>query len=67
MIRMGNLKYTKRLYEIDELYDLDKDPNELVNEIDNPAYAEKIKAMQDRMLSWYQETADWVPNRKDIR
>jgi len=67
MIRMGNLKYTRRLYEKDELYDLDKDPAELVNEIDNPAYAEKIKVMQDRMLTWYQETADWVPNRKDVR
>ena len=67
MIRMGNLKYTRRLYERDELYDLDKDPDELVNRIDDPAYAAAIRKMQDRMLTWYQETADWVPNRKDVR
>lgn len=67
MIRMGNLKYTRRLYEKDELYDLDKDPDEMVNRIDDPEYAEDIRKMQERMLSWYQETADWVPNRKDVR
>ena len=67
MIRMGNLKYVQRLYERDELYDLEKDPDELVNIIDDPAYASEILKMQQRMLSWYQETADFVPNRKDLR
>lgn len=67
MIRMGSLKYTRRLYEKDELYDLDKDPDEMVNRIDDPEYAEDIRKMQERMLSWYQETADRVPNRKDVR
>ena len=67
MIRMGNLKYVRRLYEKDELYDLDKDPMETVNRIDEPEYAAQIRRMQDRMLTWYQETADWVPNRKDVR
>ena len=67
MIRMGNLKYTMRLYERDTLYDLDLDPHEQVNRIDDPAYAENVKAMRERLLGWYQETADWVPNRKDMR
>jgi arylsulfatase A-like enzyme len=67
MIRMGNLKYTMRLYERDTLYDLDLDPHEQVNRIDDPAYAERVAAMRDRLLAWYQETADWVPNRKDLR
>ncbi len=67
MIRMGNLKYTMRLYERDTLYDLDLDPREQVNRIDDPAYAEKVAQMRERLLTWYQETADWVPNRKDMR
>ncbi len=67
MIRMGNIKYTMRLYEKDELYDLDKDPYELENRIDNPAYAETAEVMKMRLLRWYMETADWVPNRKDRR
>lgn len=67
MIRMGNLKYTMRLYEKDTLYDLDKDPHEMHNEIDNPVYAEQLNQMKLRMLTWYQETADWIPNRKDPR
>ena len=67
MCRMGNLKYTMRLYEKDELYDLSEDPDEQVNEIDNPVYAASVTHMQKRILRWYQETADWVPDRKDKR
>ena len=67
MIRMGNIKYTKRYEEKDELYDLDLDPNEMVNRIDDPAYTDIIEKMKLRMLEWYQETADWIPNRKDMR
>lgn len=53
MIRIGNLKYIQRLYERDELYDL--------------AYAADVLKMQKRILAWYMETADFVPNRKDLR
>ena len=67
MIRMGNLKYIKRLYEKDELYDLDKDPLELHNIIDDEAYAIDVLKMKDRMLTFYQETGDIVPNRRDKR
>lgn len=67
MIRMGDLKYIQRLYERDEPYDLKKDPAELKNEIDNPEYAEDVLKMKLRMMEWYQETTDFVPNRKDLR
>lgn len=67
MIRMGNIKYTMRLYEKDELYDLDKDPQEIENRIDDPEYTEIVMKMKMRMLQYYMETADWVPNRKDRR
>ena len=38
MIRMKNYKYVYRLYEKDEFYNLENDPLELCNEIDNPQY-----------------------------
>ena len=67
MCRMGDLKYVKRLYEKDELYDLTVDPKELNNVIDDPKYADDVQKMKLRILDWYMETADWVPNRKDPR
>lgn len=67
MIRMGNLKYTMRLYEKDELYDLEQDPNELYNEIENEKYAKDIAKLQKRLLQYYMETGDFVPIRKDMR
>lgn len=67
MIRIGNLKYTMREYERDELYDLDADPDEQINEIGNPAYEDQLKEMKEYLLRWYQATADYVPDRKDVR
>ncbi len=67
MIRMGKLKYTMRLYERDTLYDLELDSHEQTNRIDDPAYAERLSQLRARLLVWYQQTADWVPNRKDLR
>lgn len=67
MIRMGNDKYTMRLYEKDEFYDLDQDPMELHNAIDDPRYQSRIMEMKQRLLQWYMETGDFVPNRRDKR
>ncbi len=67
MIRMGNIKYVMRLYEEDELYDLEKDPDELHNIIHDENYAFILSQMKQKMLTWYMETTDIVPNRKDPR
>ena len=67
MIRMGNLKYTMRMSGKDELYDLSIDPDETVNLIDQPSYEDDVLKMKLRMLEWYQQTADWIPSRRDIR
>ena len=67
MIRMGELKYTMRQYERDTLYDLARDPHELANRIDDPAYAADVARLRERLLMWYQETADWAPDRRDQR
>ena len=67
MIRMGSLKYILRLYEDDQLYDLEKDPMELENRIGDPAYADALRTMKERMLRFYMETGDFVPTRMDKR
>lgn len=67
MIRMGNIKYTMRLYEMDELYNLDEDPMELNNLIDDPRYKETVVNMKERLLKYFMETSDHVPTKRDKR
>ena len=67
MIRMDHFKYVMRLYEKDEFYDLEKDPMELHNAIDLPEYQDQIQNMRMRLLRFYMETGDVVPDRKDPR
>ncbi|MCD8028461.1 MAG: sulfatase-like hydrolase/transferase [Erysipelotrichaceae bacterium] len=67
MCRIGNIKYTLRLYETDELYDLDNDPYELTNEIDNPKYQNIIPLFKEKILEYYMSTTDVVPMKEDIR
>ena len=56
MIRMGNIKYTMRLYETDELYDLKADPLETQNLINDSSYQETVISMKLRMLQYFMET-----------
>ena len=65
MIRMENYKYTKRLYEKDEFYDLEKDPKELKNEIDNPKYQKIINECRLKIMEHLLATGDYIPQRKD--
>lgn len=67
MCRTERFKYVKRLYEADEFYDLEKDPQELRNEMENPAYAPEILALKERLLQHYLDTCDVVPMDKDSR
>ncbi len=67
MIRMDHFKYVMRLYEKDEFYDLEKDPMELHNAIDLPEYQDQIQNMRMRLLRFYMETGDVVPDRRDPR
>ncbi len=67
MCRTATRKYVRRIYERDELYDLECDPDELVNVIDDPAYREDLLALRERTLTWYQETCDVVPIEGDAR
>ena len=67
MCRTARLKYVRRAYETDELYDLVEDPGETRNVIDDPAYREAALTLKDRMLAWYMETCDVVPEEADAR
>jgi arylsulfatase A-like enzyme len=67
MCRTKTHKYTMRLYEQDELYDLVKDPLEEQNVIDNPAYREVRCELRQRLMRWYMETCDVVPQVTDKR
>jgi len=67
MCRTMRYKYVRRLYETDELYDLQADPRELHNRIDDPELAHVRQALLERMLTFYQETCDVVPVEPDQR
>jgi arylsulfatase A-like enzyme len=67
MCRTRDVKYVMRLYEQDELYDLKRDPAERANRIDDPAMADVLAQMKDRLLRFYLETGDVVPMDTDQR
>jgi uncharacterized sulfatase len=51
-------KLVINLLHTDELYDQQEDPAEMVNLIDDPAYAEVRDRMHDRLLEWMHEKRD---------
>lgn len=63
MIRWKNLKYGYNNWAKDELYDLENDPHETVNQIDNPDYAGRAREMRSRLLQWMEEKNDPALNR----
>jgi len=67
MCRTARFKYVRRLYESDELYDLERDPQKLHNVVDDAAYSEVLAQMRERLLTWFLETADVVPFQSDRR
>lgn len=48
----GQHKLVLNLHSTDELYDMQDDPAEVRNRIDDPAYAEIRDALHDRLLAW---------------
>ncbi|MFD0714793.1 sulfatase-like hydrolase/transferase [Paenibacillus sp. GCM10027626] len=52
MIRKGTCKYVFNCGDLDELYDLADDPHELSNRVDDPAYADKLRAMREALADW---------------
>lgn len=67
MCKMGDYKYVMRLYETDELYNLQEDPMEINNLAVLPEYEGMIQQFKSRVARFYMETTDFVPNKKDPR
>ncbi|MCC7407516.1 MAG: sulfatase-like hydrolase/transferase [Phycisphaeraceae bacterium] len=67
MCRTRQFKFVHRLYESDELYDLQRDPHEQHNVRHTPAYAGVVAEMKDRLLRFYLETGDAPPFDADDR
>ncbi|MEM6562465.1 MAG: sulfatase/phosphatase domain-containing protein, partial [Planctomycetota bacterium] len=57
-LRDGRWKYVFTPAATDELYDLSADPAEMVNVIDNPAHADELHRLRQRMTAWMQKTND---------
>lgn len=51
-------KLALHLLDTDELYDVQNDPYNLHNLIDDPAYADVRNELHDRILNWMNETRD---------
>ena len=44
------------IWDIDELYDLQDDPDEMNNLIKNPEYQELVSVLKKRVFEWLEET-----------
>ena len=59
MIRSRRFKYVHVYpYGPDEFYDLEQDPDELHNRIDDPAFEQQVLAMRREMELWFNRYAD---------
>ena len=67
MCRTATHKLVRRQDESDELYDLTADPHEQDNRINDPDYQLIRSQLQERLLHWYMETCDIVPQQADQR
>ena len=58
MVRTRRWKYVFTPHDIDELYDLERDPAEMHNLIDDPSAAGILDEMKARLLGWNDATGD---------
>jgi arylsulfatase A-like enzyme len=56
MIRTHELKLVWNLTDIDELYDLKNDPNEMHNLIHDPKYKDMIKELNNELFTWLEKS-----------
>jgi len=66
-LRDQRYTYVYRLYEGNELYDRESDPNETINKIDTAELAPVAADMQGRIQDWLVRTADVIPWQADPR
>ena len=58
MLRDRRWKYVYNPVSTDELYDLDADPGEVDNRVDDPSAAGKLHRLRERMGGWMSEIGD---------
>ena len=67
-VRTDRYKYIHYhgIWDIDELYDLENDPEEMKNLIDSPEHQKLIKQLNNRMFDWLEKTDGMlIPLRRD--
>ena len=57
-LRTDRFKLAFNAFDVDELYDLASDPDEMVNLIDDPGYADVLPELVDRMWAHMVELKD---------
>ena len=65
MVREGQFKFVYNGPDVDEFYDLKRDPHELENRIDDAEYETDVRRLQETLVAWMDETDDpirkWAP------
>ncbi len=67
MLRWRNWKYVASLDDRDELYDLQADPYELQNRVDDPTLEELRREMRARLLRQMERPDDSAPDARRLR
>ena len=69
-VRTDRYKYIHYhgIWDLDELYDMQNDPDEMNNLINDPAYEKKVDEMNKMMFDWLEETGGMlIPLRRDTK
>ncbi len=61
MILVGDIKYIYRPGDVNELYDLAADPDELCNLAGDAARQDTLRQLQQKLAAWMQQTGDRLP------
>jgi arylsulfatase A-like enzyme len=69
-VRTDKFKYIRYqgIWDTNELYDLEKDPNEMTNLIARPEYAEIVKKIAGYLFDWLEQTGGMqIPLKRTIK
>jgi len=58
------LKYVYHEGDRDQLFDLQRDPDELVNRADDPACGAVVSELRQALRQWMAETGDFIALRE---
>lgn len=62
MVRNRRWKYIWNATDVDELYDLQSDPAELINRASDPTFAEELRGLRHELVKWMESTSDKLLN-----